>query len=614
MYVVCSLLCCSDVCVGKVGKGKSVNIVMTRTGMGKFEFISGIHNELGREPFMVMDYNTTEGGTGHPGFLCHKQPAIEKHLRCKMEQAQHSQLRLGATVTSIREDTEWTYITYASSPTGQERQLRSKFLVGADGKTGFTRKHYLEPRGITLDQVTSSAYSQTWVALNWKISLPNSDTHPDFPLWRQGYTPQQVYDLFFPNDFRFLCNPQRAAVCGRFGLPADRLWRFEFVVLEGEDGVDMAGREKIQQVVYPYITHPGSKYGLDGYVRYPLDCIEVLRCRPFSFSARSCNKWALSRVALVGDAAHVFPPFGGQGIASGFRDAMGLAWRLALLTQTPPQSYHHPYADSKQPTTCNVNHQRLLQGWYTERKQQLDHSLASTIENGAYVCETDSLKIFVRDWYLWGMQLVPSWKRWLEQGNRKEGLTRYEWQERENMAFLPGGSGGGKNFPQVYCVGVTEKEEKKGVRFTDDVIFGQGKKGLFRLVIFIDGVLDLHRIQPLLNDIESVSGGMLGAAETTFFLKTTKMIQTSWTLPTQHPNVYRLATGQEFAASPLCQGRPEPQYYEPDRIWRESDRKQFVILRPDRFVFATCKDLFELKRAAAKLMGLVSDGWVEGGG
>ena len=58
MYVVCSLLCCSDVCVGKVGKGESVNIVMTRTGMGKFEFISGTHNELGREPFMVMDYNT----------------------------------------------------------------------------------------------------------------------------------------------------------------------------------------------------------------------------------------------------------------------------------------------------------------------------------------------------------------------------------------------------------------------------------------------------------------------------------------------------------------------------------------------------------------------------
>ena len=44
--------------VGKVGKGESVNIVMTRTGMGKFEFISGIHNELGKEPFMVMDYNT----------------------------------------------------------------------------------------------------------------------------------------------------------------------------------------------------------------------------------------------------------------------------------------------------------------------------------------------------------------------------------------------------------------------------------------------------------------------------------------------------------------------------------------------------------------------------
>ena len=54
----------------------------------------------------------------------------------------------------------------------------------------------------------------------------------------------------------------RPAVCGRFGRPEDRLWRFEFVVAPGEDGVELAKREKIREIVYPYLTHPGHRYGL----------------------------------------------------------------------------------------------------------------------------------------------------------------------------------------------------------------------------------------------------------------------------------------------------------------------------------------------------------------
>lgn len=104
-------------------------------------------------------------------------------------------------------------------------------------------------------------YEETWVALNWKIRPPTKESHPSFPLWKLGYTPEEVYDLFFPAEFRFLCNPSRPAVCSRFGLPGDRLWRFEFVIAPGEDGVEMAQPEKIREVVFPYITHPGSRYG-----------------------------------------------------------------------------------------------------------------------------------------------------------------------------------------------------------------------------------------------------------------------------------------------------------------------------------------------------------------
>ena len=103
-------------------------------------------------------------------------------------------------------------------------------------------------------------YEETWVALNWKITLPTKNTHPSFPLWKLGYSPDQVYDAFFPAEFRFLCNPSRPAVCGRFGLAEDRLWRFEFVIAPGEDGTEMAMPHKIQEVVFPYFRHPGRRY------------------------------------------------------------------------------------------------------------------------------------------------------------------------------------------------------------------------------------------------------------------------------------------------------------------------------------------------------------------
>ena len=93
----------------------------------------------------------TEGGTGHPGFICHRQPVLEKHLRQSMAKNGHSELRVQSTVLSISEDEDWVYVNYTDKD-GQEHRIRGRFLVGADGKTGFTRKRYLEPRGIYMNK------------------------------------------------------------------------------------------------------------------------------------------------------------------------------------------------------------------------------------------------------------------------------------------------------------------------------------------------------------------------------------------------------------------------------------------------------------------------------
>jgi hypothetical protein len=104
-------------------------------------------------------------------------------------------------------------------------------------------------------------YEAVWVALNWHLTLPTPKTHPDFPLWSLGYSPEDVYDLFFPQDFNFVCDPSRPAVCGRFGRTEDRLWRFEFVVKTGEDAEKMATTAETRKIIFPYLKQPGKRFG-----------------------------------------------------------------------------------------------------------------------------------------------------------------------------------------------------------------------------------------------------------------------------------------------------------------------------------------------------------------
>lgn len=80
------------------------------------------------------------------------------------------------------------------------------------------------------------------------------------------------------------------------------------------------------------------------------------------------NRWFCRRTLLIGDAAHVFPPFGGQRIASGIRDAQALAWRLALLSQIN--------------ATASVQ-DKFLAGWANERRQMVDHAARLTRVNGS---------------------------------------------------------------------------------------------------------------------------------------------------------------------------------------------------------------------------------------
>lgn len=63
------------------------------------------------------------------------------------------------------------------------------------------------------------------------------------------------------------------------------------------------------------------------------DDLHLLRAHVYRHQALQVERFVDGRVALVGDAAHLMPPWAGQGLNSGIRDATNLAWKLAALTR-----------------------------------------------------------------------------------------------------------------------------------------------------------------------------------------------------------------------------------------------------------------------------------------
>jgi 2-polyprenyl-6-methoxyphenol hydroxylase-like FAD-dependent oxidoreductase len=132
--------------------------------MGVFNFVGGTRQDLSAKPFLRHDYTTSEGGTGHVGFICHKQPVMEKCIRDAMAGTDSSDLRTSCNLTSIEEVGDHVEVTYEDAQRNQHR-LEATFLVGADGKKGFTRKHYLEPKGISMDQASGYQFCVSFLQL-----------------------------------------------------------------------------------------------------------------------------------------------------------------------------------------------------------------------------------------------------------------------------------------------------------------------------------------------------------------------------------------------------------------------------------------------------------------
>ena len=123
--------------------------------------------------------------------------------------------------------------------------------------------------------------------------------------------------LFRSRHTRTFCDPVRPAI----RLPGpEATVRYEFMLKPGEDAEAVLDERQVREWIR---------------MREPSDAdITILRKVVYTFHARVASRWRAGRVLLAGDAAHLTPPFAGQGMNSGVRDAANLAWKLAEVVKT----------------------------------------------------------------------------------------------------------------------------------------------------------------------------------------------------------------------------------------------------------------------------------------
>jgi hypothetical protein len=236
------------------------------------------------------------------------------------------------------------------------------------------------------------------------------------------------------------------------------------------------------------------------------------------------------------------------------------------------------------------------------------------VANGNLTTARNPVKIFLRDWILCLMQLIPSWRRQLELGPRAEGMLTYKYVE--GMAFLPD-LGGGHALPQVYCRAVyrssspdkhDQQQQQPPVQFTDDALYQPAESpSLLRLVVLVDDLAQVAEAQSELArlDLERVSNGELKMQECLFLVHSPSVETPQQPSASAFPSdrVYRVATGDEFLASDLCKNRLSPVGYDMYRMKTDFRGRKYVLVRPDQIVFAACQSAEELTCACERIPG-----------
>jgi 3-(3-hydroxy-phenyl)propionate hydroxylase len=129
-------------------------------------------------------------------------------------------------------------------------------------------------------------------------------------------------------------------------------YRWEFRLRDGEDEADLITPAALGRLLQPWTG------------RSDLDGLQIIRSATYTFRAQMASCFRSGRVFLLGDAAHLTPPFIGQGLAGGLRDADNLAWKLAcVLAGRAGEDLLDTYDSERRPHATALVKKAVRVGW-----------------------------------------------------------------------------------------------------------------------------------------------------------------------------------------------------------------------------------------------------------
>lgn len=244
------------------------------------------------DALLKIDWSVV-GPAGRPVANFFSQPELQGVLDRRARATPGVDVMLGWQVEGLIEHEDRVEVTARRgdvgggrwNPTDDTVTVSARYVIGADGANSLVRSHMgveSEDLGFQFDWLIVDVQpheKKVWSPMNWQ-----------------------------------LCDPARPTTIVSGG-PGRRRW--EFMRLPGESIAELNTTERAWQLLEPWGRNPGNTM--------------LERHAVYTFQARWAREWRRARLLLAGDAAHLMPPFAGQGMCGGMRDLANLVWKLELV-------------------------------------------------------------------------------------------------------------------------------------------------------------------------------------------------------------------------------------------------------------------------------------------